>query len=223
MATLGARFKSDGDKLFDGEKWSKALNKYRQAAKYAPDDSDLWVDMYDFTHIIAWLVDLLELTSTVHDSAACCLELQLYVGITIIDHNYILTFEAWRNLFRYEDVISSARRAIEINSLNAAAWGYLAAAYQKLEQWITCFEAYDNALNILRHQDPPNDRLKDQLHLSYADAKKQAKLRRVDGVKHLFSGLNPGEQPWERAVGAKQVFERTHTKSDSGVTSAVRL
>lgn len=118
-------------------------------------------------------------------------------------------------------MISNARHAIELDSLNASAWGYLAFAYRKLEQWITCFEAYDNALSILKRQNPPNDALKDQLHLSYAEAKKQAKLRRADGVKHLLSGLSPGEQPWERAVAFKEEFEKTHTKSDSGVTSAV--
>lgn len=46
MSSLAVRFKADADKYFDDKKWSKALSKYRQAAKYAPEESDIWVDMY---------------------------------------------------------------------------------------------------------------------------------------------------------------------------------
>lgn len=107
-----------------------------------------------------------------------------------------------------------------------------------MEQWITSFEAYDNAISILKAQDPPDDRLRGEIQLNYSEAKKRAKLasvlvcglvsrrlmftmqRRSDGSKLLVSGL-AGQQPWELAVAIADEF-KLKPAWDISITSAVR-
>jgi hypothetical protein len=56
----------------------------------------------------------------------------------------------------------------------------------RLEQWNSAFEAYDNAISILKTQQPPDDKLRGEVQLSYSEAKKRAKhVRELGAIPNL--------------------------------------
>lgn len=44
--SLALKYQHDADKLYERGDWEKAIDRYQQCTKYAPDNGYLWTSMY---------------------------------------------------------------------------------------------------------------------------------------------------------------------------------
>jgi hypothetical protein len=103
---------------------------------------------------------------------------------------------------------------------SAQAWGTLGSAYSSLEQWITCFEAYDRAIALASKSDP---KLLRKLQREYAAAKQDGESIRARGKKNLLNmQADAGEQPWGKAKDIK-VKDKQETSSVSTPDLGLRI
>ncbi|KAF8332610.1 uncharacterized protein EI90DRAFT_3122362 [Cantharellus anzutake] len=186
--SLALKYQYEADRLHERGDWEGAIDKYQQCTKYAPENGYLWTSMQVLPSSWLWL----------RATYTCSGEPPGVSPWAAL----VLTFR----FLRYNDAITSARKAININSLNAKAWSQVAEAYGRLEQWNSAFEAYDHAISLLKSQQPPDDKLRGEVQLSYSEAKKRAKHRGEDASRQLVSAPT-GQQSWELAASIAAQFK----------------
>jgi tetratricopeptide (TPR) repeat protein len=124
-----------GEAYFRLQRYTDAIEAYRQALRIKPDFADVWNDLgnaYDDLQRYSDAIEAYRQALRINPDLAAWYNL----GLT------------YYSLQRYSDAIEAYRQALRINPDYADAWNNLGNAYSDLQRYSDAIEAYRQALRI---------------------------------------------------------------------------